>query len=111
MTVDFELDGQPFVALNGGSGVDFQFNESVSFQVDCEDQDEVDHFWEALGEGGEHGPCGWLKDKYGLSWQIVPSRLTELIGSEDQEAGQRAMAAMLQMQKIVVADIEAAYRG
>ena len=111
MTVDFELDGQQFVALNGGSGVDFHFNESVSFQVDCEDQDEVDHFWEALGEGGEHGPCGWLKDKYGLSWQIVPSRLTELIGSEDQEAGQRAMAAMLQMQKIVVADIEAAYQG
>jgi predicted 3-demethylubiquinone-9 3-methyltransferase (glyoxalase superfamily) len=110
MTVSFELDGQQFVMLNGGDA-GFSFNESVSFMVDCEDQAEVDHFWEALGEGGEHGPCGWLKDKYGLSWQIVPRRLEELMRSDDTEAAQRAMAAMLQMGKIVVADIEAAYAG
>jgi predicted 3-demethylubiquinone-9 3-methyltransferase (glyoxalase superfamily) len=110
MTVSFELDGQQFVMLNGGDA-GFSFNESVSFKVDCEDQAEVDHFWEALGEGGEHGPCGWLKDKYGLSWQIVPRRLEELMRSDDTAAAQRAMAAMLQMGKIVVADIEAAYAG
>ena len=111
MTVSFELDGQPFVALNGGSGGDFHFNEAISFMVDCEDQAEVDYFWDALSDGGEQGPCGWLKDRYGVSWQVIPSRLNELVGSDDAEASQRAMAAMLTMKKIVVADLEAAYAG
>ena len=81
MTVSFELNGQEFLALNGGP--DFTFSEAVSFQVMCEDQDEVDLFWSKLGEGGEHGPCGWLKDRFGLSWQIVPTRLGELLGDPD----------------------------
>ena len=110
MTVSFELDGQQFVALNGGP-VHYGFTESVSFLVDCEDQNEVDYFWEQLGDGGEEGPCGWIKDRYGLSWQIIPRRLGELIGSEDSAAAQRAMGAMMQMTKIVVADLEAAYAG
>jgi predicted 3-demethylubiquinone-9 3-methyltransferase (glyoxalase superfamily) len=111
MTVSFELDGQKFVALNGGSGGDFHFNESISFMVDCEDQAEVDYFWDALSEGGEQGPCGWLRDRYGLSWQVIPRRLNELVGGDDAEASQRAIAAMLTMKKIVVADLEAAYAG
>ena len=111
MTVNFELDGQPFVALNGGSGGGFHFNESISFMVDCQDQAEVDYFWDALSEGGEQGPCGWLRDRYGLSWQVIPRRLNELVGGDDAEASQRAMAAMLTMKKIVVADLEAAYAG
>lgn len=110
MTISFELDGQKFVALNGGTA-DFSFNESVSFVVECDDQAEVDYFWERLSEDGEQGPCGWLKDKYGLSWQITPRRLDELLRSDDTEAAQRAMAAMLTMKKIVVADLEAAYAG
>jgi predicted 3-demethylubiquinone-9 3-methyltransferase (glyoxalase superfamily) len=110
MTVSFELDGTPFVALNGGPA-HAGFTESVSFLVDCEDQNEVDYFWERLGDGGEEGPCGWVKDRYGLSWQIIPSRLGELVGGEDAEGAQRAMGAMMQMTKIVVADLEAAYAG
>ena len=106
MTVSFELDGQSFIALNGGP--DFKFNEAISLSVDCESQDEVDSYWNALTEGGEEGPCGWLKDKYGVSWQIVPRVLTELIGDPDQEKAQRVMAAMLQMGKIEIAELEKA---
>ena len=101
MTVDFELAGQKFVALNGGP--DFKFTEAVSFQVSCETQDEVDRFWHLLSEGGEEGPCGWLKDRFGLSWQIVPTALGELLSDPDAGRSQRAMQAMLQMGKI---DIE-----
>lgn len=106
MTVTFELDGQEFLALNGGP--DFKFNEAVSFQIFCRDQDEVDHYWEKLGEGGEHGPCGWLKDRFGLSWQVVPTRLTELLEDPDREKSQRVMAAMLQMGKIEIDELERA---
>jgi len=109
MTVSFELDGQGFVALNGGS--DFTFNEAISLQVDCDSQDEVDSYWNALSEGGEEGPCGWLKDKYGVSWQIVPRVLTELISDPDQEKAQRVMAAMLQMRKIEIGELEKAAAG
>jgi predicted 3-demethylubiquinone-9 3-methyltransferase (glyoxalase superfamily) len=106
MTVSFELDGQRFIALNGGP--DFKFNEAISLEVDCETQDEVDSYWAALTAEGEEGPCGWLKDKYGVSWQIVPKVLTELIGDPDQEKAQRVMAAMLQMGKIEIAELEQA---
>jgi predicted 3-demethylubiquinone-9 3-methyltransferase (glyoxalase superfamily) len=106
MTVTFELDGQRFLALNGGP--DFKFNEAVSFQIFCRDQDEVDHYWERLGEGGEHGPCGWLKDRFGLSWQVVPTRLTELLEDPDREKSQRVMAAMLKMGKIEIDELERA---
>jgi predicted 3-demethylubiquinone-9 3-methyltransferase (glyoxalase superfamily) len=106
MTVTFELDGQKFVALNGGPH--FTFNEATSFQVSCETQDEVDYFWSRLSEGGEEGPCGWLKDRYGLSWQIVPTALLELVRDSDTEKSQAAMKAMLGMRKI---DIEALRRA
>jgi predicted 3-demethylubiquinone-9 3-methyltransferase (glyoxalase superfamily) len=104
MVVTFELDGQPFTALNGGP--DFTFSEAVSFQVSCESQEEVDRYWSALSEGGEQGPCGWLKDKFGLSWQIVPTRLMELLGDPDREKSQRVMQAMLQMKKIEIPELE-----
>jgi predicted 3-demethylubiquinone-9 3-methyltransferase (glyoxalase superfamily) len=106
MTVLFELDGQKFLALNGGP--DFTFNEAVSFQIPCRDQEEVDFYWEKLGEGGEHGPCGWLKDRFGLSWQVVPTRLTELLADPDREKSQRVMAAMLQMGKLEIDELEQA---
>jgi predicted 3-demethylubiquinone-9 3-methyltransferase (glyoxalase superfamily) len=106
MTVEFELDGTKFVALNGGP--DFTFNEAVSFQVSCKDQDEVDSYWSKLSEGGEEGPCGWLKDKFGLSWQIIPEALPRLLGDPDPEKAQRVMAAMLEMGKIEVGDLEKA---
>lgn len=107
MTVEFELDGQKFVALNGGPN--FTFNEAVSFQVSCEDQAEVDHYWSKLTEGGgEEGPCGWLKDRFGLSWQIIPKRLPELLADSDREKSQRVMAAMLEMRKIDVEGLERA---
>jgi predicted 3-demethylubiquinone-9 3-methyltransferase (glyoxalase superfamily) len=110
MTVSFELNGQRFIALNGGP--DFKFNEAISLEVPCESQDEVDSFWSALtADGGEEGPCGWLKDKYGVSWQIVPNVLYELIQDPDQEKSQRVMAAMLQMRKIEVAELEKAAAG
>jgi predicted 3-demethylubiquinone-9 3-methyltransferase (glyoxalase superfamily) len=102
MTATFELDGQEFMALNGGPL--FTFTEAISFFVNCETQAEVDELWEKLTEGGEESQCGWLKDKYGLSWQIVPSALGELLGHPDPAKAQRAMNAMLQMKKI---DIEA----
>ena len=106
MTVDFVLDGQPYTIINGGP--QFTFNEAVSFCVDCADQDEVDYYWATLSEGGEEGPCGWLKDRYGLSWQVAPQRLNELLNDSDKGRAQRAMQAMLGMKKIDVAAIEAA---
>jgi predicted 3-demethylubiquinone-9 3-methyltransferase (glyoxalase superfamily) len=106
MTVSFELDGQQFVALNGGP--DFTFNEAISFQVSCESQEEVDAYWSKLSEGGEEGPCGWLKDRFGVSWQIVPTRLVELLGDPDREKSQRVMAAMLEMRKIEIPELERA---
>ena len=102
LTVDFQLDGQRFTALNGGP--DFKFNEALSLLVNCESQGEVDTLWDKLSEGGEKGPCGWLKDKYGVSWQIIPTRLEELLQDEDTDRANRVMTAMLQMSKI---DIEA----
>ena len=106
MTVTLDLGGQRFVALNGGP--EFTFSEAVSFQVDCASQEEVDTYWATLSEGGEEGPCGWLKDRYGLSWQIVPRRLSELLADPDREKAQRVMAAMLQMGKIDIAGLERA---
>jgi predicted 3-demethylubiquinone-9 3-methyltransferase (glyoxalase superfamily) len=106
MTVAFELDGKELAALNGGP--QFTFNEAVSFSIDCADQDEVDFYWERLGDGGEHGPCGWLKDRYGLSWQVVPRRLEELLRDSDPEKAQRVMAAMMKMGKIEVDKLEEA---
>jgi predicted 3-demethylubiquinone-9 3-methyltransferase (glyoxalase superfamily) len=106
MTVTFELNGQELLALNGGP--DFKFNEAISFQVHCESQEEVDRFWTALSDGGEEGPCGWLKDRFGLSWQIVPTVLTELLADPDREKSQRVMAAMLQMRKIEIDALERA---
>jgi len=106
MTVDFELDGQGFIALNGGP--DFPFTEAVSLQVNCETQEEVDRYWSVLSEGGEEGPCGWLKDRFGLSWQIIPVALSELLNDPDAARAQRAMAAMLQMKKIDIAALRAA---
>jgi predicted 3-demethylubiquinone-9 3-methyltransferase (glyoxalase superfamily) len=106
MTVSFELDGNRFTALNGGP--EFTFSEAVSFQVACEDQAEVDHYWSKLSEGGEQGPCGWLKDRFGLSWQIVPTALPKLLGHSDPATAQRVMAAMLKMGKIEIAELEEA---
>jgi predicted 3-demethylubiquinone-9 3-methyltransferase (glyoxalase superfamily) len=106
MTVNFELMGQEFVALNGGP--QFKFNEAISFQVLCDDQDEVDEYWEKLAEGGEHGPCGWLKDKFGVSWQVVPTALPRLLDDPDTEKTQRVMAAMMNMKKIEIDELERA---
>jgi predicted 3-demethylubiquinone-9 3-methyltransferase (glyoxalase superfamily) len=106
MTVSFELDGQKFVALNGGP--DFTFNEAISFQVSCETQEEVDAFWSKLSDSGEEGPCGWLKDRFGLSWQIIPTVLPELLGDPDPKKSQRVMQAMLQMKKIEIDALEQA---
>ena len=110
MTVRFELEGQTFFALNGGP--DFTFSEAISFQVSCEDQEEVDSYWSKLTEGGgEEGPCGWLKDRFGVSWQIVPARLDDLLADPDPERAQRAMQAMLKMQKLEIAELERAADG
>ena len=107
LTVAFELDGQRFVALNGGP--DFKFNEAISFEIPCEDQDEVDRYTERLiADGGEQGPCGWVKDRYGVSWQVVPKRLIELIGDGRGDVSQRVMSAMLKMHKLDVAELERA---
>lgn len=107
MTVEFELDGHLFTALNGGP--EFTFNEALSFQVECADQEEVDRYSSALtADGGEEGPCGWVKDRFGLSWQVVPRRLTELLADPDAGRAQRAMQAMLGMKKIDIAGVEAA---
>lgn len=107
MTASFKLNGLEFTALNGGPL--FKFNESVSFVIDCKTQDEVDHFWDKLSEGGETSQCGWLKDKFGLSWQVVPSILGELLGDKDPEKSGRVMQAMLQMTKIDIAKLQEAY--
>ena len=107
MTASFQLDGQEFMALNGGPL--FKFNEAVSFLVNCETQEEVDELWEKLSAGGEPGRCGWLKDKYGLSWQIVPIVLDEMLQDKDAGKSQRVMQAMMQMNKIDIADLKRAY--
>ncbi|MET7332715.1 VOC family protein [Nonomuraea sp. NPDC005650] len=109
MVVTFELAGQRFIALNGGP--EFKFNEAVSLYVDCDSQEEVDELWAKLTEGGEESQCGWLKDRYGLSWQIIPTRLQELLGDPDPERAQRAMKAMLGMRKIDVRGLEEAAAG
>lgn len=111
MTVEFELEGQAFTALNGGPL--FIFNEAISFQVNCETQEEVDYYWEKLAEGGDARAqqCGWLKDKYGVSWQIVPSVLLEMITDPDAEKSHRVMEAMLHMKKIDIATLKRAYAG
>ena len=106
MTVSFDLDGQDFVALNGGP--EFTFSEAVSFMVSCEDQAEVDRYWDVLSEGGEEGRCGWLKDRYGLSWQVTPTGMEELFADPDPERARRAMQAMLEMRKL---DIDALRRA
>ncbi|MFF0815102.1 VOC family protein [Rhodococcus sp. NPDC003318] len=110
MTVEFTLDGQTFTALNGGP--EFSFTEAISFQVDCADQAEVDEYWAALtADGGEESQCGWLKDKYGVSWQIVPGELQSVIGGPDPEGAQRAVQAMLQMTKLDIDALKRAYAG
>jgi predicted 3-demethylubiquinone-9 3-methyltransferase (glyoxalase superfamily) len=109
MTVDFELQGQAFVALNGGP--QFPFTEAVSFIVNCDSQEEVDHYWDALSEGGEPGPCGWLKDRYGVSWQIVPTILYEILDDEDPTKWERMMEALLGMKKLDVEGLRRAAEG
>ena len=110
LTVDFELDGQQFTAINGGP--DFKFTEAISLLVNCESQEEVDELWEKLlQDGGSEQQCGWLKDKYGLSWQIIPTALGELMGDKDPERANRVMAAMLQMVKIDIEGLRRAYEG
>ena len=106
VTVDFELDGQEYTVINGGP--EFNFNEAISLMVNCADQDEVDYYWSKLSEGGSEGPCGWLKDRYGLSWQVCPTELLELINDPDPGRATRAMAAMLQMKKLDIAALRAA---
>ena len=110
LTIEFEIEGQKFVALNGGPL--FKFNESVSFVVNCETQEEVDYFWEKLtADGGEESQCGWLKDKFGLSWQVTPTVLIDMLHDKDPEKAERVMKAMLQMQKIEIPKLKAAYGG
>jgi predicted 3-demethylubiquinone-9 3-methyltransferase (glyoxalase superfamily) len=106
LTVDFSLDGQRYVGLNGGP--EFRFTEAISFQINCADQDEVDHYWTRLSDGGEEGPCGWLKDRFGVSWQVVPTRMIELIDDPDAGRAQRAIQAMMGMKKLVIAELERA---
>ena len=107
MTVEFEIEGQKFVALNGGPV--FKFNEAISFQVHCKTQEEVDYYWEKLSEGGETGQCGWLKDKYGVSWQIDPTVLSEMLQDKDVRKSERVMKALLQMQKLDINKLKRAY--
>ena len=109
MTILFQLNGQDFVALNGGPV--FKFTEAVSFSIDCANQKEVDYFWDKLSEGGEKGQCGWLKDKFGLSWQVVPSILSKMLSNKDKEKSSRVMKAMLKMNKLDIAILEGAYIG
>ena len=109
MVVEFELDGQRFVAINGGP--QFKFDEAVSFQINCETQEEIDYYWERLTEGGEEGPCGWLKDRYGLSWQVTPTGMDELFSDPDPERARRAMEAMLKMRKLDIAALQSAADG
>lgn len=109
ITAEFEIEGRRFLALNGGAASNF--TEAVSFVVDCADQEEVDRYWEALTAGGAESQCGWLKDRYGVSWQIVPSILSSLIAGPDPEGSQRAMQAMLGMRKLDIAALQSAYEG
>jgi predicted 3-demethylubiquinone-9 3-methyltransferase (glyoxalase superfamily) len=109
MVVEFELDGQPFLALNGGP--QFKFTEAVSFSVECATQEEVDEYWEKLSSGGEPGPCGWLKDRFGLSWQVNPRILVEMLNDPDPAKSKRVMEAMLRMKKIEIAELKRAYEG
>jgi predicted 3-demethylubiquinone-9 3-methyltransferase (glyoxalase superfamily) len=109
MTVEFELDGQRFVGINGGP--EFKFDEAVSFEIKCETQDEIDYFWGRLSEGGEEGPCGWLKDRFGLSWQVVPTGMEELFADPDKARAERAMKAMLGMRKLDIAALPSAADG
>ncbi len=111
MTIEFELNGQPFTALNGGPV--FKFNEAVSFQIMCDTQDDVDHYWEKLTQGGDPKAqqCGWLKDRFGLSWQVVPKALMKFIGDPTTEKSRRALNAMLQMKKIDIVKLERVYEG
>jgi predicted 3-demethylubiquinone-9 3-methyltransferase (glyoxalase superfamily) len=105
----FELEGQRFLALNGGPR--FKFTEAISLVIDCETQEEIDYFWEKLGAGGQTQACGWLKDKFGLSWQVVPSALSELMQDKDPQKSKRVMEAMLQMVKLDIARLQAAHAG
>jgi len=109
MTVDFTLDGRPYTGLNGGP--QFPHSEAISFQIMCADQAEIDHYWDRLGEGGEEGPCGWLKDKFGVSWQVVPVDWMEIFNSPDRARAQRGFQAVMGMKKIVIADVIAAADG
>lgn len=110
LTVEFSLDGQTFIGLNGGA--DFRFNEAVSFTIDCKDQAEVDRYWgELVAGGGSHSVCGWLKDRFGLSWQVIPRALTEWMNGPDREAARRVGEAMLRMTKIEVEQLREAYEG
>jgi predicted 3-demethylubiquinone-9 3-methyltransferase (glyoxalase superfamily) len=111
LTVEFEIEGQPFTAMNGGP--QFRFNEAVSFQVMCETQEEIDYYWDRLSQGGDEAAqaCGWLKDRYGVSWQVVPRELGHLMGDPTSAASERAMKALLQMKKINLAEIRRAYAG
>ena len=109
MTVEWELDGQRFVGINGGDN--FQFSEAISLQIDCKGQEEVDYYWEKLTDGGEEGPCGWLRDRFGVSWQVVPEGMDELLGGEDSERGKRAMEAMFKMRKLDVETLRRAADG
>ena len=109
MTATFQIEGQEFIALNGGPH--FKFTEAVSFVMDCDTQEEVDEFWEKLSAGGEKSRCGWLKDKFGLSWQVVPNILNKLMLDKDPEKSKRVMQAMMKMDKLIIADLQKAYEG
>jgi predicted 3-demethylubiquinone-9 3-methyltransferase (glyoxalase superfamily) len=111
MVVEFELDGHRFVGLNGGPN--FKFNEAISFQIDCANQEEVDYYWAKLGEGGDPAKqqCSWVADRFGVSWQVVPTVMKDMIASEDKAAAGRAMEAMMHMRKLDIAELEKAFRG
>lgn len=110
LTVDFELDGARFTALNGGP--DFKFSEAISFEIFCDTQEEIDYYWDKLiAGGGQPSVCGWLKDKYGVSWQVVPRKMMDMLADEESDKSKRAMAAMMQMKKLDIAKLEQAYNG
>jgi predicted 3-demethylubiquinone-9 3-methyltransferase (glyoxalase superfamily) len=109
MTVEFELDGQRFIGIDGGP--QFKFDEAVSFEIECEDQQEIDYYWDKLTEGGEESQCGWLKDRYGLSWQVVPTGMEEIFADPDKDRAGRAMKAMLEMKKLDIAALRSAANG
>jgi predicted 3-demethylubiquinone-9 3-methyltransferase (glyoxalase superfamily) len=109
MTVEFELDGQRFVGINGGP--EFKFDEAISFAIECETQEEIDYFWAKLSEGGEEGPCGWLKDRFGLSWQVIPTGMDEVFADPDKERADRAMKALLGMRKLDMETLRSAADG